>query len=62
MRKAILFSAVAMVAFFVTIGGDDVSARLEAGFRGDFEPAAPIDVLRLSPSVPQLPFEEFSAV
>jgi hypothetical protein len=44
MRSACLFSAVAAIAFFVTI---DAPAGPEAAFRADFEPAVLAETLHL---------------
>jgi hypothetical protein len=42
MRKALLFSAVAAIGFFVTV---ETPVRPEAGFQTDFEPAAHVEIL-----------------
>jgi hypothetical protein len=55
MRKALLFSAVAVIVFFVTV---ETPVRPVAGFQVDFEPAAPVEMLRLSGLQPRLPRQE----
>jgi hypothetical protein len=45
MRKVLLFSAVATVAFFVTL---EAPVRPEVGFHVDFEPAGPAVQVSLS--------------
>jgi hypothetical protein len=45
MRKVLLFSAVATIAFFVTL---EAPVRPEAGFHADFEPAGPAVQVSLS--------------
>jgi hypothetical protein len=59
MRKALLFSAVATIAFFVTV---ETPARPEAGFHADFEPAVPIGALQLSRLAPRQPIESIRAL
>jgi hypothetical protein len=52
MRTALLFAAVAAIAFFVSI---EIPARLDAPFRADFEPAVQAETLHLSLREPAIP-------
>ena len=51
MRSALLFTAAAALAFFVTI---DTPGRPEAAFHADFEPATQVEALHLSLRAPEV--------
>ena len=51
MRSALLFTAVATPAFFVTI---DTPARPDAAFHADFEPTMQVEALHINLRAPEV--------